>query len=200
MSYFDQILKKIFANRTSLVNDYVKQILKRSPKDKQAYQKWLSSDQHKEFITAIAQAYFYKKADIVSSIQVHLFKSNGANGFAISYHPNFGKKKFQHLLDYFKERVQTLNYHLQVAERKITDRGDYVETKDKYYLKPSIRLGTINQGLCNQLYGNILLEHISVDNRPSYIKVLVTYYNDHLFAKALDYDDFIEELFAERNS
>ncbi len=193
-SFFEQIIEKIFPAKITANQPLVREVLQRSIKDQANYKIWLDSSFQKEMIKKISKAYFYKKANISSELQVHLFNAHGANGFAITYHQDFEVKSFQHLLDYFKDLILRLNYRLQIADRQMTDKGSYVETIDKYYLKPYIKEDAMEAKICNQLFGNVLLEHVSIDNKPSYIKILVTTYNDYSFTKALDFDEFTEIL------
>ncbi len=197
MNFFNQIYQKIFPNAENGAASpiEVRETIKRNTVYLEAYQDWIAKQAPQKLIDPIQKAYHFKKVNINSPIQVHLLRSGGANGFAISYDPAFGKDSLQFLLDYWQHKIKNLNYHLQIAERRITEKKDYVETKEKYYLKPSIRLEAMQNKLCNQLYGNILLEYVQIDNQPSYLKVLVTYYVDALFSKALDYDDLVKILF-----
>lgn len=196
MTFFDQIFNKLFASKANNSPTVVKEVLKRTDKERLNYQQWQEALAYESLIQAIAKAYYFKKTNIVSPLQIHLFRSTGANGFALSYDASIGQEAFRNIFDYFKNQILALDYQLKMSERQISDRTNYVETKDKYYLKPSIHLDIIEGQIANQLYGNITLEHVSIDDKPSYLKVLVAYYVDYQFSKALDYDDFIEKLFA----
>lgn len=195
MSFFDQIIGKIFPRQENPSPTSIKEILKRTDKEQKKYLDWLSERHHEPLVKAISQAYFYKKTQISSSIKIHLFNSQGAEGFAIDYMPDIGQENFQHLFDYLKNRILEINYFLQASERRILDKGSYVETTQKYYLKPKWKHALKDQNILNQLYGNILIELIHIDRQPGYIKFLVTHYQDRLFTPALDYDELINCLF-----
>jgi hypothetical protein len=197
MQFFNQIFQKLFPNPSS--NILLKEVLERSEKDKKAYQVWKDTEAHKPLLEAIAKAYFYKKTNIVSDIQVHLLKITGAKGLAISYHPTFGEKNFQHFFDFLKDKVLSFNYFLQTSEKRISEKEDFMETKEKYYLKPnaSFKFNTSFKSAekTNQLYGNILLEYIKIDDKPSYIKLLVTFYQDAMYSQVMDFDEFVGMIF-----
>ena len=195
MHFFEQIVQKLFP---SSPNDgtpvsILQEVLERSPQEKKNYEAWLQDKKYTALIQDIAQAYYYKKTQITGSIQVHLFQDQSAKGLAVSYHAHFGKKNFQHLFDYWKDQVLGLGYQLKSKTHQITDHHQYIESKQRYFLKPPRRL---EQGKYPQLYGNVLLEHISIDDKPSYIKVLVATYTDRLFTPALDFEDFMENIFS----
>ncbi len=172
----------------------MRETLERLPREQEAYQSWKNSDSCYLLLQKIAKAYYYQKTNISSDIKVHLFTSPGANGFAINYEPIFGSKTFDYLLDYFKDQTLEQKYKIQMAERKIMVKGDWIETKDKYYLKPSIKIQMLDDQLVNQLYGNVAIELIKKDQTPLYLKLLVTHYKDHQFSEVLDYDDLIGKL------
>lgn len=195
MTFFDEIIKKIFGGQTNPQNLQHKQLLKRSEKEKRKYLLWLESAESTELLARVKKAYHYRKSNIPSDVTIDIFRSASANGFAISQEKGMDKRTLPNLMDYFREKVLNLNYRQQSATRKISDKGSYVHIEDKYYLKPSIRLQAQNQDVCNQLYGNVLLEQISIDNEPYMLKVLVTHYQDRLFTKVLDYDEFVSKIF-----
>ena len=196
MSFFDQIIGKIFKNQQSSSPLHHKEILQRSDKELNKYNSWIQTKRHHQIIEAVSQAYFYKKTQIISPIEVHLFQSQGADGFAIKYDQTIGKENFQHLFDYFKNQVLNFGYKLQASERNFKDKGSHIEIIQKYYLKPALKtLTKIDSSIINQQYGNILIEHISLDKSPGYLKFLVTFYQDRLFTVVKDYDELINRLF-----
>ncbi|MDF9800058.1 hypothetical protein OKW21_005321 [Catalinimonas alkaloidigena] len=197
MSYFDKLFSKLFPAKDSDKVTAVHEVLKRNQPTQQAYGDWKDSDDRSELIKEIAQAYYYKKTNITSEIDVHLFNTAYANGFAISYHEKIGSKVFQHLTDYFRDKVLEMGYRLVNADRRILDRENYVETIEKYYLKPPLSAEDLTQDTIqvNQMFGNIAIEHVQINSQPSYLKVLASIYSDRQFQEADSYDDFISALF-----
>jgi hypothetical protein len=201
-TYFDKLVEKIFpAKLKGDPTTIVHEIIRRSDREKQEYQKWKEREDSNQWLKEIEQAYHYKKTQIRSTIDVHLFSSNGANGFAVTYHPSMNKKDFQHLFDFFKEQTLGMGYRVASSDRRIADRGNFIETKDKYYLKPPLNAADLDSVpiLCDQLYGNVLIEQILVNDKPSYIKLLVSFYSDRMYKEARSYDEFIERLFHKVN-
>ncbi|WKN32763.1 hypothetical protein PZB74_05315 [Porifericola rhodea] len=197
MSYFDKLFDKLFPQKNAEKAADVHEVLKRSAQSQQQYKKWKSSEERKILITEIAQAYYYKKTNITSEVEVHIFNTAYANGFAITYHEKIGDKTFQHLADYFKDKVLDMGYRLVNADRRILDRETYVETIEKFYLKPPLTTEELNQQdtKAKQLFGNVAVEQVLIDNKPSYLKVLASIYSDRQFQEADSYDDFMTALF-----
>jgi len=196
MSYFDKLVSKLFSKKPAGVAD-VHEVLKRSPADQEAYRTWKGSEEQDALLQEIAKAYYYKKTNITSDLDVHLFNTAYANGFAITYHPKISAKNFQHLSEYFRDKVLEMGYRLVNADRRIIDRDRYMETIEKYYLKPPLSAADLSQEVIqvNQLFGNIAIEHVLIDGKPSYLKVLASIYSDRQFREAQSYDDFISGLF-----
>ena len=196
MSFFDKISHKLFPKDKPPQYADVHEILKRPERDQQAYEVWKNQPECEALIKEVAQAYYYKKTNISSPLDVHLLNTVYANGFAVSYAPHLTAKEFQHLFDYFKEQVTTMDYRVVNADRRIKDKVMYVETTERYYLKPPLHKGDIAHGSINQLYGNVAVEYALINDRPSYIKVQASVYSDRLYQDALHFDDFAEKLFA----
>jgi hypothetical protein len=203
MSFFDKIFKNIFTNTDNpAIGVAVHEVLRRSSRDLKAYEAWKLNQSYSALLQEVNQAYYYKKTGIRSDITIHLFQSDYANGFAISYLSSIGKKNFQHLFDFFKERVAAMSYRTANADRQIIDKKSYVETREKYYLKPPLSLqdtGDISIP-SDQLYVNISIEHVLADNHPQYIKVLVSIYADRWYKHAQSYDEFADRLLATKEN
>ncbi len=198
MTFFDEVFAKLFKKKNTATVPVVHEQLVRSPKQEAAYQEWRSKDKHLELLETVADAMHKKKLGILSELDVHLLNTPYSNGIAISYHEKVGEEPFRNLFDYFKEYTLGLDYKLAQADRRILDKGTYEESIEKWYLKPA-KLGADNE-LVNQLYGNVLLEHVLIDRKPSFIKLMVNVYQDRSYTKALDFDEYLENLFNSNTS
>ena len=196
MTFFDKISRKLFPPDKSGPRADVHEILKRPERDRVAYEAWRNQPECEVLVREVAQAYYYKKTNISSELEVHLLNTAYANGFAVSYVPRVPTKEFQHLFEYFKDQVAGMGYRVVNADRRIKDKVAYVETIEKYYLKPPLHRGEIRAGSIDQLYGNVAVEQVLINDRPSYIKVQASIYSDRLYQDAQHFDDFAEKLFA----
>ncbi|OJJ17193.1 hypothetical protein BKI52_31280 [marine bacterium AO1-C] len=195
-SFFDQIIKKILPSSPNPQQPLVTELLKRTEVQQNAYKEWLTDQQHISLLESVAKAYFLKQEKLTSDIQIHLFASPYANGFAITYdESSMGKQDLMFLCEHFKDIILTLNYELKSSQREITDKGNFVNTVERYYLKPEARQAILENKRIDQLYGNLLLEYVLVDEKPSYLKVLSTIYADRTFTPAQDFNDLIQILF-----
>ncbi len=196
MSYFDKLISKIFTGKTYPGSAAVHEVLNRTSREAQQYDAWKDTTAPHKLLQEVAQAYYYKRTNIRGSLDVHLFNTDYANGFAITYSPAISSQVFKHLFDYLKDKVLQMQYRLVNADRRIIDRENYVETIEKYYLKPAAEMQ--QTAPIDQQYGNIVIEYILIDNQPSYIKLLASIYSDSLYKDALSYNEFMQKLFEDR--
>ncbi|MEQ9442347.1 MAG: hypothetical protein RIG62_25130 [Cyclobacteriaceae bacterium] len=195
MSFFDKITEKLFSKKSGAATQ-VHEVMQRSEKEQQAYAQWRDSEEKAALLREIAKAYYYKKTNIRSDMDVHILNLPSANGFAITYHPKVNEKHFQYMLDYLKDRVLLLDYRLVNTDRRMVEKKNYVETTEHYYLKPPLDVPTLTNQPLDQRFGNVSVAQVFIDNRPSYLKVLVSTYSDRLYQDALHFDDFVTHLFA----
>ncbi len=193
MTFFDEVFSKLFGKKEAPAAPVIHEPLVRSASQSEKYADWVASEEHVSMVDDLNNAYHKKKLGIVSPLEVHLLNTRYSNGFALSYDDSITSQSFLHLFDYLKDRTLTLGYKLAQADRRILDKGDYEETIEKWYLKPDV----VHSGkeFEDQRYGNVLMEHVAVDRKPSYVKVMVNVYQGRPYAEALPFDEYLEELF-----
>lgn len=193
MASFNEIWEQLFTAQPRRPQVAVKERLIRSPSYVNNYIEWKSSQQPRALIREVEKAYYYKRNQIQGFYQVHLLQSAPANGFALSYHPHIGEESFRFLFDYWRDAMLALGYRLKNTDRHMREMPAYVQTTEKHYLKPPLRR---QQLPLNQLYGNVLLEHVQLNGKPSYLKVQANIYADHSYTEALPFDELASRLFA----
>lgn len=192
MDFSDDLLNQLFPEPNQNEPVQIKEELKRNERYLQHYQVWKGSSCMTDLLRMVEESYYCEKRQEEGIYHLHLFQSAPANGFALSYHPSIGIRTFQFLFDFLRDQALSLDYRLQNTDRHIRDRGTYVQTTEKHYLKPN---SDPEQKLNDQRYGNILLEHVLVDQYPAYLKLMVNVYSDHQFTRALPFDDLLGKLF-----
>jgi len=193
MSFFDEVFSKLFKKKSSDTIPVIHEPLERSEKQEVTYQNWVTSGMCGSLIDSISDAHHKKNLGILSEYEVHILNTPYANGIAISYHADIGEEPFRMLFDYFKEQTLTMGYRLAQADRRILDKGEYEETIEKWYLKPAISTEKVE--VVDQIYGNVLLEHNTIDRKPSFIKLMVNIYQDRSYTKALEFDEYLQKVF-----
>ncbi len=195
MTFFDKIYNKLFPSASGENKEaFITEDITRTEQYQRDYFRWVNEGIYKVHLEKIYNAYINKKANVADEYHVHILETPYANGFAFSYHPSLTVRDFNFLFDLFRDQVLNTGYHLKNSGRKIYDRPDYVETKERFYLKPKLK-GKNKEQLLDQKYGNIEIENVSIDSKPSYIKLVANVYNDRLYTKALDFNVLLKDLF-----
>jgi len=189
-SFFEEVYKKLFKKQNSN-QPVVHEQLKRSEKELEDYGVWKSSEFRENLLQDFDRAYHLKRQQIESAMKVHLLDSQYANGFAITFNNVFTEKNFRNLFDYFKDCVLDQGYKLAQADRRISDKQTYEETIEKWYLKPQ---GTdFDQEIIDQRYGNVIIEYIAIDRKPSFIRLMANVYQDRLYAQARPFEELFNK-------
>ncbi|MEN7549022.1 hypothetical protein AAG747_13950 [Rapidithrix thailandica] len=198
MTFFEQIFKRLFSGKNkgkSAALPYHSELINRNISERGAYFKWLQGQEHQPLLSHIYQAYQAEKKQ-ASSLDPHvnIYNTPYSNGLAIYYQEPWEHMAFQHLFDLLRDKVTSLGYRLSVSDRKLYDQENAVKTVEKHYLKPTPAAFEPGQVL-NQMYGNILLEYILINQKPNYIKLMANVYAGRNYSQAKDFDELIEKLF-----
>lgn len=190
MAFFDDVYNRLFGKKSKNDPKLLHEVLERSQGFKDSYDQWINNDLTPSKIGRIKSSYELKKKGIEQSPEVHILNSQYANGIAISYSDFFDRNEFSYLIDYMAEKILALGYKKANSDVKISVKNTYTESVEKHYLKPVTGMDSP----LDQKYGNILLESVKVDDRPSYFKLSANVYSDRLYKTALPFENLINEL------
>ena len=192
--FFDDLLKKIFPARGSHQSLSVKENFLLKDKDLQDVEVWGHSEASKVLYDLVYRNYHYKRAQINESPEVHVFSSVYANGFALSYGPPLDVNSFSLLFLGLSRRIIALGYEQVSLDRKLEEVNEQVKETEKFYFKPPLQMPQ-EGALISQLYGNISLEKIRINQQPSYFKLLAAVYSDRMYHDAKPFDELMDRLF-----
>jgi hypothetical protein len=192
-NFLDDLFKKVFkpSDKTPMKvkeNFSIKEI------DQTDIDSWIGSEESRQLFDLIYKNYHFKRTGITDRPEVHIFESPYANGFAVSYGRPLDSKSFSRLFLAFSQRLLALGYEQVSLDRKLEEINDQVKVTEKFYFKPPLQLPTDGE-LISQLYGNVALEKVTVDNDPSFIKLLATVYSDRLYQDAKPFDQLMDGIF-----
>ncbi len=191
MSFIDDIFGKLFSDKGQ--NLSYKENFIQTAEEENEVSEWVKSTEGKEAIEKVYRNFHLKKAGIKDNPEVHILNSPYANGFAVSFEKPFDEKIFSRLFFAFGQRLLDLGYRRVSLDRKMQEINDMVKITEKLYYKPPISASEVSEKI-DQLFGNVSIEKVSVNNKPSFLKVLVTIYSDHLYREAKPFDQFVEGL------
>jgi hypothetical protein len=194
MSFFDQVYHKVFGKKTNPHKAILHETLSRSERFQSDYQQWLMSGQAQKLMDDIRNSFELKKKGIAyDQPAVHILNSAYANGIAVSFSDHFQQNDFAYLLDHLSSMILTIGYKKANNDILISEKGNYTETVEKCYLKPIISVETP----IDQKYGNILIEHVKINDKPSYLKFSANIYSDRLYKDAKPFNDLMNFIFYE---
>ncbi|WP_339716402.1 hypothetical protein [Cyclobacterium amurskyense] len=192
MKFIEDLIGKLFtgnANRAVIRENFT-----RSENEEQEVISWLAAEEGEQVLKMVYDNYHLKKTGIVKEPEVHLFHTSYANGFAVSYDSPFNPENFPKLFFGLGLRTLGLGYRMVSMDRKIDEVNEQVRTTEKLYYKPLVSVDTSSDKI-DQRYGNVSIEKIYLDNKPNYLKVLVTLYSDRQYHDAKPFDQFMDKLF-----
>lgn len=193
MSYFDYIYGKLFGNQGSTSTKIlVNEIIQRSQSFLDRFHAWKASDLCADFLNDLWQSYFWQKRGVDKDPQIMFLESTYSNGFAISYEAKYGRKNFRYLFDYLADKVKLLDYKLVTSRHTLQEKGDVVEMREMHYLKPK---RDFTEPI-DQKYGNVQIEYIEENDKPTRIKLIANSYPDRKYKQAEDFENLAEHIFS----
>ncbi len=190
--FLGQFLSRLRGGTTSPGQPLVKEPLVRSDSYQTAYEKWLAAEEGASILSEVHESLSRRVAGLHSPINAFVVENPGYSGFYFTLDDQFEGVNSDFLLDFFRDRVLGLEYHLYTSSRSHFDKGKRVEQTDRHYLKPNY--SNQLQPPLDQHFGNLNLEKISVDGKPSYLKVMATTYNDANYQPPRAFSGLIDHL------
>ncbi len=167
--------------------------LERNGKYEASYKMWEANQLYLNWTSLFYKSYHYLKAGFPAPLRVERIQDTHVRGVIFFYDTSIGPDNFCYLFDLLKDRVKAQGYTLHSCDKLEIRHERYTEQIDKHMLTPpaSDLPGT---SLCNQLYGNVLLDYIKVNKRPGYIRFVANAYNDAYFSRALPFEELLEKV------
>ncbi|MCB2376863.1 hypothetical protein LGH70_04680 [Hymenobacter sp. BT635] len=187
-------LKKIFAaggasNATSW------QPLLRTPAQARAHQQWVDQQVYLNWMGPFFKAYHFQKTGVCAKqLRVQLLLEQGRQGAVFFYDPSIGPGNFRHLFDFIRDQVLLLGYNASVSDRRLVKHERYTESIEKHFLKPHPHDCTAT-GRCNQRFGNVTVDLVSINGQPGFIRFFANPYHDAIFTAAASFDELMEKAF-----
>jgi hypothetical protein len=168
--------------------------LQREGAEEKAYQRWVEKKTYLNWMPFIFKAYHFKKCKINSPFRLQLMQSSHKKGVILFYSPEIGKQNFRHLFEFIKDQGLRAGYQHHLSDQRVISHERYTETIDKHYLKPPA-VDVPGSRLCNQLYGNLMVDMVSINGQPGFIRFYVNTYHDALFSEPLPFDELMDKVF-----
>ncbi|NVO84432.1 hypothetical protein [Hymenobacter terrestris] len=187
------LLKQLFAG--SAPESGAWQPLHRSPAQERRRQQWLAQQVFLNWAGPYFKAYHYQKAGLPGArFRVQLARKEGQRGAVFLYDPSMGPGNFQHFFDFIRDRVLAQGYQLGAADQRTLHHEQYAESTQKYFLKPQPNDCT-DTGRCNQRFGNVTVDLVSINGQPGFIRFANNPFTDAIFTPAATFDALVDAVF-----
>jgi hypothetical protein len=193
--FVERILNGLFGSRSESLSEElapIKEKLVRHEKFAKEFDNWKSSTRPSQLLYSLSELYEEALMGSANSL-LNLHQTPQANGFFFDDRSGVNTDEFSFLLDHFRDQTLSEGYTVYTSDKKYEEKSDSVKVTEKHYLKP-----TLDRSMeipIDQRYGNILLEYVSFNGNPAYLKVLATCYSDRNYSKPLEFELLVKKLF-----
>ncbi|SHJ49328.1 hypothetical protein SAMN02745146_3240 [Hymenobacter daecheongensis DSM 21074] len=171
------------------------QPLARTPAQVRAHDQWVAQQVYLNWMGPYFKAYHFRKTGVCGQgLRVQLLEECGRQGALFFFDPSIGPGNFRHLFDFIRDRVLALGYNLSTSDQRTLRHERYIETIDKHFLKPQPKDCT-QSGRCNQQFGTVTVDMVSVNGQPGFIRFSANPYHDAIFTPAHSFDALMERVF-----
>jgi hypothetical protein len=164
----------------------------RTPAQVRRHEQWINEQVYLNWAGPYFKAYHFRKTGVTSSqgLRVQLLTDCGRQGALFFFDPSIGTGNFRHFFDFICDRVLTLGYNLSTSDQRTLQHPRYTEKIDKHFLKPQPS-DCAKTGRCNQRYGSIIVDLVSINGQPGFIRFFANPYQDDIFTPALSFDELM---------
>ncbi|UOQ51496.1 hypothetical protein [Hymenobacter cellulosivorans] len=186
--------KKIFASPNA-AGPTSWQPLTRTKAQQRAHEQWVAQQVYLNWMGPFFKAYHFQKTGVCAKqLRVQLIRDEARQGALFFYDPSIGPGNFRHLFDFIRDRMVALGYNAAVSDKRFVNHERYAECIEKHFLKPQPHDCTAT-GRCNQRFGNVTVDLVSINGQPGFIRFFANPYQDAIFTPAAPFDSLMDTLF-----
>lgn len=165
---------------------------------KARHQDWVAEKVYRNWLGPYYKAYHLRKGGAGGSrgLRVQLLHEPGRQGGLFFYDPSIGPGNFRHLFEHLGERVLALGYHQACADQCTRQHRHHAEHTLKQFFKP-LPLDCADSGRCDQRYGLITIDLVSVNGQPLFIRVAANPVQEPGFTPAASFEELLRAVFEE---
>ncbi|MEX0966915.1 MAG: hypothetical protein WD077_06730 [Bacteroidia bacterium] len=189
MKFFDLIKNRFFPDPANPAQPVIHEVLKRRQLELQQYEEWKAGGERASLTEFLCTQYHRSKSEQEDQAMVRVLTTVSSKGFLLRFPASVQAAGFQHFFDLLKDKFLEDGYRLYASDRKIYNRKEFAETIERHYLKPSIER-TMPFPL-DQRFGNISVELVKINDRPTHIKLLCNSYSDAKYLDAQGMDEMM---------
>ena len=156
------------------------------------YEQWLVAGLQNDLLQNVREHKAIRSSNPLADSIYFPFRSEASNGFYFISEEEWSNKDYAFVTHFISQQLKNLGYVLSNSRRDVREKeGQLICTEDFYFKLP---LSSRTQKPIPQLWGNVILQHHSIDDRSRYVKVMAHIYNDRSYHEAKDFEDLEEIL------
>ena len=169
-----------------------------TPAQQTRHRAWVAEKVYRNWLGPYYKAYHLRKGGAGGNrgLRVLLLREPGRQGGLFFYDPSIGPGNFRHLFEHLGERVRTLGYHQACADQCTRQHRHHAENTLKQLFKPR-PADCPDSGHCNQRYGLITIDLVSVNGQPMFIRVAANPVREPGFTPAAPFEELLRAVFDE---
>jgi hypothetical protein len=166
-----------------------------TPAQAQRHARWVAQRVYLNWLGPYYKAYHLRKGGAAGTrgLQVQQLQESGRQGALFFFDPSIGHGNFRHFYEHLGERLLTLGYHRACADKGTKQHEHHTETTLKQLFKPNPG-ECPKTGLCNQRYGLVTIDLVSVNGQPIFIRLASNAVLEPIFTPASSFDELLKDL------
>lgn len=169
-----------------------------TPAQGERHRQWVAEKVYRNWLGPYYKAYHLRKGGAGGNrgLRVQMLQESGRQGGLFYYDPSIEPGNFRHLFEHLGERVLALGYHRVCSDQCTLQHEQHAENILKQFFKP-IPVDCPQSGNCNQRYGLITIDLVSINGQPIFIRVAANPLQEPGFTSALSFASLMGVLFEE---
>ncbi|WP_223649596.1 hypothetical protein [Hymenobacter psoromatis] len=191
-----QFLQQLFQRRGGAAE--WQPALEPTPAQNHAHRAWVAERVFRNWLGPYYKAYHLRKGGAGGrrGFRVDLLHEEGRQGALFFYDHTIGPGNFGHLYQLLGERVQDLGYRRACHDARHRRHQQLREATVKQLFKP-LPTDCTESGRCNQRYGLITLDLVTVNERPLFIRLSTNPVREDYFTPPHSFEALLKTIFDE---
>lgn len=167
-----------------------------TPAQTRRHTSWLADEMYRNWLAPYFKAYHLQKGGAagVRGLRVELLREPGRQGALLHYDASIQPGNFRHFFEYIGERIVALGYHRAATDGRRQAHAHHTEYALKQFFKPD-PLDCPYSGQCNQRFGLVTLDLLTVNEQPLFIRLLTNPLEGSEFTAAASFDSLLQAVF-----
>lgn len=159
---------------------------------------WVAQQVYRNWLGPYYKAYHLHRggASGPRGLRAEPLHEQGRAGALLFYHDSIGPANFRHFFEHVGERMTALGYNRACADEGTRRHENFDEHSFKQLFKPP-PADCPESGRCNQRYGLVVLDLVSLNGQPLFLRLAANPVLEPGFTPAVPFEELLREVFDE---